>query len=771
MDPKREFEKALALHQLGDLANAEKKYRAILRATPRNFDVNYLLGLILLQSGQFEHAEKQFSRAIKINPSAFNAFNDRGNALLELNRPKEALKDYDKAIALHGNFPDAFNNRGNALFRLGRLDEAAASYEKAITLKPDFAKAFYNQGNLLRALKQLNDAISSYGKAIELKPDYAEAFNNRGNAFLDLRRFDEAIADYVKAIGLNPFLIEAYCNQVSALLDLNRLGEASAVSDKALSLDPNFAQAWSTRGDVLRNLRRYEEALTSYDKAIALKPEIIDAWLGRGIVFYEINFNDKAISDFQRAVEISPDSVEARFAACIAELPILYADDNEIVRRREAYEKKLLAICADVAAGRMQGDLVKAIEFRQPFQLAYQGHNDRYLQTLYGSLACHIIEREYPAPSLPRPPAPDEPVKVGIVSAFFHQHPVWNLLIKGWITQLDRKRFRIFGYHIGTHRDAETDVAATICDRFAHRISAVEDCRQEILADAPHVLIYPGQLMENISIQLAAQRLAPVQCNSWGHPETSGMPTLDYFLIIDLMEPLDAEQHYTEKLVRLPNLSIYYEPIKTDNITMTREELGLRSDATVFWSGQSLFKYLPQFDHVFPRIAEEAVNCQFVFIKHFSPKITELFQERLDRAFAAFGLEASYHCVLLPRLSIGQFVGAIGQCDVVLDSVLWSGGNSTLESLPHNIPIVTMPGPFMRSRHTAAILQMMGVEETIADTIDDYISIAVRLANHPDERHALGRKIAERKQRIYRDRECILALEKFLDHAARQRAG
>jgi tetratricopeptide (TPR) repeat protein len=91
VDPKREFEKALALHQLGDLANAEKKYRAILRATPRNFDVNYLLGLILLQSGQFEHAEKQFSRAIKINPSAFNAFNDRGNALLELNRPKEAL--------------------------------------------------------------------------------------------------------------------------------------------------------------------------------------------------------------------------------------------------------------------------------------------------------------------------------------------------------------------------------------------------------------------------------------------------------------------------------------------------------------------------------------------------------------------------------------------------------------------------------------------------------------------------------------------------------
>ena len=770
MAPKREFEKALALHQLGDLVNAEKKYRAILRVAPRNFDVNYLLGLIFLQSGQFEHAEKQFSRAIKINPNAFNAFNDRGNALLELDRPGEALTHYDKAIALHDNFTDAFNNRGNALVKLGRLDEAVASYEKAITLKPDFAKAFYNRGNVLRALKQLNDAISSYGKAIELRPDYAEAFNNRGNAFLDLRHFDEAIADYAKAIELNPLLIEAYCNQVSALLDLNRLEEASAVSDKALALNPNFAQALITRGDVLRNLRRYEEALTFYDKALALKPDITDAWIGRGIVFYEINLTDKAISDFQRAVEINPGSIEARFAACVAELPILYADEDEIVLRREAYEKKLLAICADVEAGTVQGDLVKAIEFRQPFQLAYQGHNDCYLQTLYGSLVCRIIEREHPTSFLPRPPGPEEPVKIGFVSAFFHQHPVWNLLIKGWISQLDRKRFRTFGYHIGTHRDTETDVAATICDRFVDRILTVKDCRREILTDAPHVLIYPGQLMENISLQLAAQRLAPVQCNSWGHPETSGMPTLDYFLSSDVMEPPDAEQHYTEKLVRLPNLSIYYEPIKTDNIAMTRDELGLRSDATVFWSGQSLFKYLPQFDHVFPRIAKEAVNCQFVFIKHFSSKITELFQERLDRTFAAFGLEASYHCVFLPRLSVGQFVGAIGQCDVFLDSILWSGGNSTLETLPHNIPIVTMPGPFMRSRHSAAILQMMGIEETIAGTIDDYISIAVRLANHLDERHALSHKIAERKQRIYRDRECILALEKFLDHAVRQRA-
>ena len=113
---------------------------------------------------------------------------------------------------------------------------------------------------------------------------------------------------------------------------------------------------------------------------------------------------------------------------------------------------------------------------------------------------------------------------------------------------------------------------------------------QALAPDAPHILIYPGLLMDISSIQLAAQRLARVQCNSWGHPETSGLPTMDYFLSSDLMEPPDADAFYTEKLVRLPNLAIYYEPVATEPVEVTRDELGLRANSTTFWSGQSLFK-------------------------------------------------------------------------------------------------------------------------------------------------------------------------------------
>jgi predicted O-linked N-acetylglucosamine transferase (SPINDLY family) len=271
-----------------------------------------------------------------------------------------------------------------------------------------------------------------------------------------------------------------------------------------------------------------------------------------------------------------------------------------------------------------------------------------------------------------------------------------------------------------------------------------------------------------VSAQLASQRLAAVQCASWGHPVTSGFPTIDFFLSSDLMEPANAADHYSERLVRLPNLSIYYEPSDIAPAGIDRRELGLHADAVVYWCGQSLPKYLPQFDEVFARIAAEVPGCQFAFIEFGGGKgVTELFRARLDRAFSAVGLTAADHCVFLSRLAPDRFAAAIGQCDVVLDSIGWSGCNSILESLVYNLPIVTMACEMMRGRHTAAILEMMDVRTTTAQTIDEYVSIAGILGRHRARRDGLSAEIADKKHRIYRDRACIVALETFLIEAVR----
>jgi predicted O-linked N-acetylglucosamine transferase (SPINDLY family) len=795
---------AMTLHQQGQLGEAERLYTCILQDQHDHFDALHLLGVLMHQRDRSEKALSLIAKALATNTRSADAYANQGRVLVALRRHKEALASYDLALALKPDHLEALFHRGNTLHELKRSDEALMSYDRALTLRPDYGDLLHNHGVILHGLTRYNEALVSYDRAVVLLPGNANVLNNRGNALGELKRFDEALANYDRALTLRPDYAEALYNRGKVLNEMRRHSEALASYDRALSVRPDYAEALynrgnvlhalnhfddalmsydhalsvqpnnaevlNNRGSVLKELKRPDEALASFDRALVLRPDYAEACCNRGIIFIDLNRNDDAVADFQRALAIRPAYAEARFAKCVAELPILYGDEDEIVRRRAAYEQNLRALCDDVETGKVQGDLVKAIAVIQPFLLAYQGYNDCDLQKLYGSLVCGIMEQQYPAAALPLPPAPGELVRVGIVSSFFYLHSNWKIPIKGWVSQLDRTRFKIFCYHVGRHRDAETDVAATMCDRFVGPALTVDGYRREILADAPHVLIYPGLLMDNISQQLAAQRLAPVQCNSWGHPETSGMPTLDYCLSSDLMEPPDAADHYTEQLIRLPNLSIYYEPVATEAVTVTREELGLRADAAAFWCGQSLFKYLPQFDYVFARIAKQVSHCQFVFLQHQGgPRINELFEERLDRAFAALGLRASDHCVFLTQLSQSKFVAAIGQCDVFLDSIGWSGCNSALESLPHNLPIVTMPSTLMRSRHSAAILRMMGVADTIADTIDNYISIAVRLANNPEERRALARRIADNKHKIYRDRACISALESFLNRVARQR--
>jgi protein O-GlcNAc transferase len=732
-DVAKTLAQALQCHQQGRLPEAERLYADVLAVRPDHLDALHMMALIKLAKGEPAEALQLVSAAMKGRKPSPQILLNYGLILNALNRHEEAIGSFDAALKQKSKFADAHNNRGAALSSLGRDEEALEAFRKALAIKPDYAEAHYNNGSSLRNLGRYEEALKSFDRALALRPNYAKAHNNRGAV--------------LEAMSRNEAALEAY--------------------ERALALNANFSEARINRTRVRCQLDRFDEELAGFEQAIALNPNDADSYYHRGRIFIDLNRNDDALADFNKALAIRPDFAEARFAGLFAELPILYAEEAEIARRRAAYERSLRALCDDVAAGRVGGDLIKALAVKQPFLLAYQGENDRDLQARYGALVQKIVNDRFGAPpDLPPPPQPGEPIRLGIVSSFFYLHSNWKIPIKGWLGQIDRKRFKLYGYHIGARRDAETDIAAALCDRFVHKTQNVAGWRREILADRPHALIYPGLWMDAISFQLAAQRLARVQCNSWGHPETSGMPSLDAFFSSDLMEPPAGAEHYTEDLVRLPNLSIYYEPVQTAPVAMTRAELRLREDAAVFWCGQSLFKYLPQYDSVFARIAKAAGNCQFVFVRHTGgPPVNALLQTRLDAAFAAAGLKASDHCVFLARLGQSQFVSAIGRCDVFLDSIGWSGCNSALESLAHDLPIVTMRGATMRGRHSAAILQMMGVSETIADTLDDYVAIAARLANDRAARGAVSRRMAESKHKLYRDRACVTALEDYLARA------
>ena len=554
-------------------------------------------------------------------------------------------------------------------------------------------------------------------------------------------------------------------NYGSALAATGRYQDAIASFDRVTNVTgQQAADVAYNRGNALAQLRHHAEAVASYRAALKSDPRSADAHYQLGRSLYLLGERNAAIASLEECIAIAP-QLDAQLFHCMAELPILYESEAEIAECRTAYTRKLEWVAANT-----HGPLARLAA--TPFYLAYQGRNDRELQQLFAKLLCRLVAQNN-ASRIAEPAAPGERIRIGIVSAHVYAHTIWKLITRGWLTQLDRTRFQVSCYMVSGIDDAETNHARGICgirdERFVAGARTIPAWRDTILADRPHVLLYPEVGMDPTTMHLAALRLALVQCASWGHPVTTGLPTMDYFLTADGMEPPDGDAHYTEKLVRLPNLSIYYEPVVAAAELMAREAIGLRPDACVYWCGQSLYKYLPQHDQVFARIARQVPGSQFVFIDLLNTHRAK-FRGRLELAFAAEGLRAEEHCVILDRLSAEQFSSVLGLSDVYLDSIGWSGGNTTLESLEHGLPIVTIAGEFLRGRHTLAIAQQMGLDEAVVRSIDDYIALAVRLGNNPEERAAMHAKITDRKARVYRDVSAIRALEDFLEHVARAKA-
>jgi len=728
------FEIAILHHQSGRTGEADSFYRRILEIDGDHADSLHLLGLIAHREGRLNEAKRLISRAIEIDPHA---------------------------APYH-------NNLGNLHHDQGDLSAAVAEYRRALELRPESAEIASNLGTALRELGDVPGAITSYRIALSHAPGSAQILYNLANALADLGNSKEAEACYRASIERNPAYAEAYYNLGNLLIFLRRWNDAEAVYRRALKLRPEHPETLNNLGTVLQELGFPDRAEQCYRQALVQLPNYAAAHYNLGCLCQVDGRLDEAAGCYERALEIDADYGAARVALCMAQLPLIYRDELEIFSRRSLYLQALKRLKLEAGSGISLERLADGAGSSQPFLLAYQGFNDRALQELYGELICSIMAARYPLSSMQRPPAGQRKIRIGIVSGFFQDHTVWKLFIEGWLKQFDRKRFEIYGYHTGTTEDAQTALAAELCCKFTSGGRPTGDWRQIILADQPDVLLYPEIGMDPMSARLGAMRLAPLQCVSWGHPETTGFTTIDVFFSNALMEPANSSSHYSEKLVLLPNLSTYYEPYAHPLPEVSRSELGLRPGATVYWSGQAIYKYHPQFDLIYPTIALKVGDCQFVFIEFAKSRaVTDVLRTRLDRAFATIGLKAEDYCVFLQPMDQDRFLAAVGQADVLLDTIGWSGGKSTLDCLTQNPAIVTLEGGLMRGRHTAAILRRMDLTETIAHSVDEYVTKAVRLAQDPAARRAIRAKVAANKERVFRDRCYIAALENFLEERVR----
>ena len=514
-------------------------------------------------------------------------------------------------------------------------------------------------------------------------------------------------------------------------------------------------------------------AVVWYQRSLEVEPTCIETYVGLAKAYRQLGQLQQAWDCCDRVETIDPKSLLPSFYRCMLQLPIVYRRYEEIVYSRQQYRQQLAALGEAIARAPLGSvaTLADAVGNITPFYLIYQGYDDLELMHLYGQIITQIMAARYPCWTGTLPvisPKQNEAIRVGIVSGTFYRHSVWKDIIKGWVTQLDRERFQLLGYSLGKQQDGETELARKCLKKFITGTRSTEEWGKLIQADQPHILLYPEVSMNKRAIQLSALRLAPVQVTTWGNYVTSGLLTIDYFLTGEAIEPREADKHYVEKVVRLPNLSIYYTPLEEPISCEQHLDFGLRSSAVAYFCPQSLFKYLPQYDWIYPRIAREVGDCQFIFMKHkTSEALTKIFAARLQDAFAAEGLDPKQYVVMEPTLSNADYHQLNKLVDIFLDSIGVAGATTTLEAVSYNMPVVTFPGEFLRGRVSSGILQRMGVTETIATSPESYVEIAIRLGKDTAWRQQVRIQMAKHKPMIYGDMACIEELENFLESAVR----
>jgi protein O-GlcNAc transferase len=694
----------------GRLDEAERHGRQALKAWPDSFDALHLLGLVEARRGRFAEAAKLIGRAVKANPRSAPAQLNLGNALAALGRHGEALRSHDRAVALEPRYAEAHAARGTSLHALRRLDEAEQALRRAAALKPDLAGAHNNLGNVLKDLGKLDAAAQALGRAIELRPGYADAHGNLGDVLLGQDRPEDAAACYRRAAELAP--------DDPAWPD--KLGAAHYAAE-------NFA-----------------EAIAAYGRAMDLKARV-----------RPVGARARAICDGLIGLIDVPQIAAGEEAA-------------QATRRRFAEGLARTAALAagwDGPANAAEQELLTSAAFKvNNFALGYHIEDDRELQRGYAALLTRLLKPEigeFLKPIARR--RTKGKIRLGVASELLRLHngAKWTY---GWLSNLPAQDYEFFLYSLQGGVDAMTRKLAALGSYrwLPFREGSYVEALKAIHADRLDVLIVPDIGMTVSSRIASLARLAPIQCMTCGHPVTSGSPAIDYFLSGALVEPADGQEHYTETVVRLPNMGVRLDSAENDAPPASREDFGLPHDRPLLGSVQGLMKYHPRYDDLFPRIAREVPEALFVFVAARRRGMTEAFAARLEGAFRRHGLEFGRHARILPFMPHRRFVQLFDALTLSLDTPGWSGGNTTAQALARGCPVVTTPGRFMRGCFSRGMLRMIGAEELCAATPDAYVALAVRLARDPAFRGALSAKIGTNAPKLFDDAECARGLDAFL---------
>jgi predicted O-linked N-acetylglucosamine transferase (SPINDLY family) len=816
----------IALAQWGRPDEAVARLREAIRSRPDHAGAWNNLGLVLMRQGRASEALTHYERALEIQPDYAEAHNNRGNCLRSLGRPQEAAAAYDQALRAAPQYAEAHYNLANLLADQGQADEAIARYRNVLAMRPGYAEAHNNLGNVLRDLGRLDEADACYRQALRHKPDFAEAYHNLGNIFRARQQLSEAASHYQQALRLRSHFVEARTElagtlfaQARARKEAGQPDEAFALYQQVLQLQPDNAEAHNNLANIHKAQGRPAQAAASYGQALRLRPDYVEALHNLGTVLQQLGKLDEAVACFEQALRMKPDQVESRYALGMAfrdcgrtdealthleEALRIYPDDRlrltiatmlppiyQSMADLAQWRQRLLDNIARLHAEHFRYDLT-AQEAPNPFFLAYQGLDDRPLVAdLARFYAAPPDEKEDRTPKtrVLSSFSPDEKedrtpktrvlssfssaaagaggpsrIKVGFISRFLRDHTIGHLN-RGLIASLDRKHFAATVLAAGPEDDAVGQMIRQQADAAVRLPLDLPKARQLVAEQGLDVLLYTDIGMDPFTYSLAYSRLAPVQCATWGHPDTTGIPTIDYFLSAENLETDGADDRYTETLVRFKTLPVYYYRPERPTPGKGRTDFGLPPDAHLYMCLQTTVKIHPEFDDLLARILRGDPQGLLILLQAPFYRMDELLRQRLATTLP----DVLDRVRWLPRQSATDFVSLNAVADVLLDPIHFGGGKTSYEGLAMGVPIVTLPSAFLRGRITYALYRQMGVLDCVARTADEYVALALRLGTDPGYRTAVATKIREASGLLFENPPGVRELEEFWQRAVKQR--
>ncbi|HVW74460.1 MAG TPA: tetratricopeptide repeat protein [Rhizomicrobium sp.] len=719
----RLLQQALAFHQTGNLAEAERLYLQLMRSHPGDASAPHLLGVVRAQQGRNREALALMEQALKLNPHAPEVWSNYGNALRAEGRLSDALTAQNRALQIKPDYAAALNRRALVLRDLGQLDEALASTDGALTIRPHDLEALNSRGIILTDLGRYDEALEAYDQALTVAPGFPDTLNNRALVLKTLKRPDAALAAVERALIAHRGFAEAWNSRGIILFDLKRMGEAIASYEQALALRPDYAEAFNNRAVALWSLKRFSESLTDCDRAIALKPDFADALYNRGNALAELNRPADALASYEQALDIDPDHPHALSGLANAAITI-----GDWTRTGEL-------------APRIRDAVLEGKAVIQPF-VVMGYHDDNALQLRASK---NYVRQAGPGPLPPLWNGERHDhgrIRVAYLSADFHQH-VTAALTAEMFECHDRARFEIAAISFGP------DDGSAMRQRLVKAFDRFHDARQQSDREVAELL---RQWEIDIAIDLGghtngarpwvlAHRPAPVQAKYMGYPGTSGSDFIDYLITDRLVVPKDQERFFSEKIAALPDTLWVTDTRRAVPAAPSRAQAGLPEEGFVFCCFNHNWKITPPLFDIWMRLLQQVEGSVLWLLEGNASIRDNLRKEAGTRGVAPERL------IFAPRTTPDQHLARQQLADLFLDTLPYNAHTTASDALWAGLPLVTTPGQSFPARVAASILKAAELPELIAEDLSAYEAMALKLARDPARLHAIREKLKTGRDR------------------------